>query len=1012
MSEPKLISPMLDGFMMGDPISDHHGVRSCPAMDQVTQNKYIVKIISTPSSPQKLDALLLSGAYPTKEAALSYFKEITDGIVDEIAVLNKLSALEGFVAFEKHQIEPMEDGNGYDVYTLGSYKRTLARLLQKEPLTHLAAVNLGLDLCSALSVCRRSGYLYVDLKPENVYRVNDNGFRIGDIGFINLNSLKYASIPERCLSPYTAPEVTDAYSELNTTIDIYAAGMILYQVFNGGVLPACKTELPAPDYADYEMAEIILKACAADPADRWQDPVEMGQALVSYMQRNGVNDTPIVTVTVPVVEDNDAAESLVADEQIEPTVADATAVSDDFMESVELALSGAADKELPEDDAAPAEEEILSSAYSEDNFGNISFLDSADETLPGADPSDEEYDQISVEISDILMQVDELVAHPTPAPVVAPEAVTVEIPAAEEETEAEAENESDDTVIDSEIAESVNAIQEESDAAATETSEEDEEIEEVDEASVTCENDVQSVNEYRDYNLIAEIPAKPKSHWLRYVIIAIVVLGLLVGGYFFYKNYYLLHVDSITLNGDETILTVEVNSKIDESLLIVVCSDTYGNQRQEAVVDGKAVFTDLAPDSAYTIKVEVNKGFHKLTGNTSTGYTTPAQTKIIDFTAKTGQSDGSVALTITAEGPQPTQWKVTYSADGEESKDVTFTGNSAEIDALTIGKEYTFLLSPVEELFYTGNTEIKHTVSKLIFAEDLLIADCSGGKLVVTWAAPADTTVSSWTVRCTSDNGYDETLVVEETSATFENIQEKVRYNVEVTAAGMKVPKREVVEADAIIVTNFKLNLEEGKFPVLTWDYSGADTQGWRISSSADGTSVQEVTVASGNSAELAPLIPGAKYKFTLQTANGTAAIGGVLIYDTKEASDFDAYNIKKSNIELKMCLTPSKKNWDRYDVDSSDYTTEFKVGEKASFLLHLTKKQKNSKDNITTMLVIRDSEGQLISSTYSTATWKSMWSNRYSEFNISNLPATAGKYTLSVYFGNALAATQEFTVK
>ena len=46
MSEPKLISPMLDNFAMGGPISDHDGVRCCPAMRNDSSERYIVKIIS------------------------------------------------------------------------------------------------------------------------------------------------------------------------------------------------------------------------------------------------------------------------------------------------------------------------------------------------------------------------------------------------------------------------------------------------------------------------------------------------------------------------------------------------------------------------------------------------------------------------------------------------------------------------------------------------------------------------------------------------------------------------------------------------------------------------------------------------------------------------------------------------------------------------------------------------------------------------------------------------------
>ena len=140
--------------------------------------------------------------------------------------------------------------------------------------------------------------------------------------------------------------------------------------------------------------------------------------------------------------------------------------------------------------------------------------------------------------------------------------------------------------------------------------------------------------------------------------------------------------------------------------------------------------------------------------------------------------------------------------------------------------------------------------------------------------------------------------------------------------------------------------------------------------------------------------------------------IGGTLVYTAADAQNFDNYGVTKANIDLKMCHTPSKKNWDRYDLSSSDYTTTFSTKDSASFLLHLDKKQKSSNDKITTTIVIRDENGNVVYCSASTTKWKSMWDNRYSEFNISKLPTAAGKYNLSVYFNNGLAATQDFTVK
>jgi acyl-CoA synthetase (AMP-forming)/AMP-acid ligase II len=93
-------------------------------------------------------------------------------------------------------------------------------------------------------------------------------------------------MPDKYRSAYTAPEITDASSPINSTLDTYAVGMILYQIYNGGTLPSLDRDLEPPLYADYELAEIILKACDPDPQMRWQDPVQMGQALVAYVVLN------------------------------------------------------------------------------------------------------------------------------------------------------------------------------------------------------------------------------------------------------------------------------------------------------------------------------------------------------------------------------------------------------------------------------------------------------------------------------------------------------------------------------------------------------------------------------------------------------------------------------------------------------------------------------------------------------------------------------------------------------
>ncbi|MBO5317962.1 MAG: hypothetical protein J6A74_05925 [Oscillospiraceae bacterium] len=1016
MSEPKLISPLLDPFIMGDPMSDRGGIKACPAMKKDSEDKYIVKIISIPASPSQLEALLLSGAYSDKADALAYYESVANGILEETKILQRLSNLEGFFCYEDQQIEPMVDGCGFDVYLLSPYRKSLARYLSKNTMTHLGALNLGLDLCAALAVARQSGYLYVALKPENIYLTQDQGYRIGDIGFLKLDALKYASLPDRYRSAYTAPEIEDAYSSLNTTIDVYAAGLILYQAFNGGVLPQVDGQLPPPDYADYEIAEIILKACASDPKERWQDPIEMGQAIVSYMQRNGAHDTPIVPPIPPEAEqpqneetddesfEDEATGDIPEAETQTQTVCTEDSVHNEITETADVMT----DSQAVEENTQSSTNE---SVFTEDDFGNLSFLEelSSDETLPGEDTADVDYDQISVEVSDILNQADDLISHPTPDPVIPPEAIEVTLPP--EFTEAEPEQDQQDGPEDAVPEQEPQA--EEIDEVKSCDADEVSNIEPEDSEETSHEEIPEDTEASGDTDATEEVPAaKPKSHWVRNTFIVLLILALLVGGYFFYKNFYLQLVDSISLEGSEDHLTVYVDSQINDELLSVICTDTYGIQTVQPVVDGKAVFTDLAPDSAYRVELAI-KGFHKLKGETTTAYTTPVRTEIVQFGAVTGTEDGSAVIGFAIEGPDVDQWKLVYGVTGAEPREALFTGHMYTLTGLTVGTEYTFELYPATELYVTGNNKTTHVAKKLVRAEGLAVTSCADGKLEAGWSVPQDASVDSWTVHCYNDNGYDKTVVVDTNSVVLEDITTTDGYTLEVTAAGMSVSERVVIEKNSVTVKDFEAVQTEESTVKLSWGSLNTDGEAQvKICYQVDGSPIQEIVVEGGSNTALIYPLPGSKYTFTLQTASGNPILGGTAQLTTRDAEKFNAYKVSANRIDLRMCKTPRKQNWDRHDLSKSDYTTSFKSGEKASFLMHISGQYGISSDQVTIQFAIRDNNNNVVSIANQSKKWSSMWHKNYGEFNIPALPSAAGNYTVSVYFNGALVGEQAFTVK
>ena len=999
MSEPRLISPMLDGFALGGSISSHSGVNCYPAMRADSDERYIVKTISVPASQVQLEALLLTGAYPDAEAAREYFKDLARGIRSEIEILDKCAARRGFLGFQNSQIVPMEEGVGYEVYLLSYYRRTLARHLKREPLTHLSAINLGIDICAALSLCREMGWLYVDLKPENIFVNTDSQtYHLGDLGFVALDSLKYASLPDRYRSDYTAPEIADAFSTLNTTMDTYARGLVLYQIYNNAQLPFDSAEsraalleqlaagepLPAPAYDDYELADIICKACAYNPEDRWQTPEEMAEALISYMKRNGVNDVPIVPPVVPEIPElpaeEEAEEIPAVDAQPESAGSDAP---EEAAEDPQAGEEEAADT-VPADwidrmDAILSEDQQEDAAAEEDEPSLRELLENDSHYTPVSEDGEEvNAEELSDETASFLSQVQDLIDHEAPAPAVAPEPIDIPMP---EPIPVETEEEQE---LSADISVPLFRVEEE------ETDDEPAVQEDVEELS----------------------PRKSRS-WKRLLTAILVLLllgGAAAGGYYYYQNYYLQTIDSMTVEGQADTLTVTVVTAMDQSLLTVVCKDTYGNVEYAELENGKATFDQLQPGSQYMISLEV-EGFHQLVNATPASYSTPERTQIVDLNAVTGAEDGSVILTFGVEGPEAGEWILTCSAEGEEDKVFTFSEHRYTVVGLTPVKEYTFTLSAGEGVYLIGENTCTYMVSTVVYAQDLSITAYRDTSMTISWKAPEGVTVNSWTARCYNEEGYDQVLVVDEASATFTEISADSPYTLEITAEGMTQSMRTFVTANPVTVTDVQVSVEDFEIDV-SWTFEGnAPESGWLVLYTVDKGTEPQVIETDEPSVTITPAAPGSHYDITIQSADATSVFGGTAMANVPAASgDFEGYGLKASDISILLYRYPGE-NWTRRDLNTEMRSTSFAPGGSMAILFYTPDRYNVDAYPIDTLIVLRDSDGRLAAITSRTRTWDEMWQGGYCEEELTQLPTVPGDYTLSVYLNGKLLGNQNITI-
>lgn len=1073
MSEPKLISPLLDGFVMGPSMSAHPGVKSCPAMPQDSDKRYIVKIISIPTSAEQLEAMLLTGAYSNQKDTLAYFKDQAERIVDEIGVLKKLSSLEGFLPFEGWQLVDKENEPGYELYMLSPYKLSLEQHLKRHSMTHLNAVNLGLDMCAALAVCRRAGYLYVNLKPENIFMSEDREFRIGDLGFVNMDSLKYTALDERYHSPYCAPECLDLFATLNTTVDTYAAGMILYQAYNDGKLPLREADgqLPPPEYADYEMAEIILKATDIDPSKRWKDPIAMGQAIVAYMQKNGANDVPIVppAIAVAQVPAMQAVEAVPVAEEVTQEAPVVEETADDFpliKDNAEEAAVAEDDPEkvlpavaIPEQEVGIASGESL--AEDEDDFlEQIHFLlgeeDSSEFTA--------EFTDDASEIPEARESSEEEANADDSACVFVQEEIELPEPSQRQEEDpsfnqddpanlafmqffvndetAPSEEMASDFGYDELSAETSDILSLADDLLKHETPAGVVAPEPIDvpmpppivlepEAEETSEQPIESPampivptsqsasysngNDDYEEDYDDDYEDAPSSFsWKKLLIAALILLligGICAGGYYYYQNYYLLEIDDLEVIGNGNKVSVQVVSDIDDNLITIECIDNNGTKRTSEVIDGFAQFSDLNPDTLYRIYVKVS-GKHKVKGEQEARYTTPKITNIISFTAVAGAEDGSATLRFKVDGQNTTSWKVEYATKGEPMKVQVFTDDVVTVTGLTVGKTYTFRLTSDDSMYIVGNDTLEYTATALVMAQNVQITACDNGKLTVKWDAPEGQSVNNWIVRCyNEDLGYSETVTTADTTAEFALADTTQGYTVAVTAEGMTTPSRAFLKPGSITVRDFKYDDSDPTKLVVSWQYGGPTPEGeWLLMYSVDGSEEKSVIRTSITDSVVIPnKIPNAEYTFTVTTQAGVTVFNDTHTVKTGDAPVFNSYKISAQDIVFRMCKTPEKANWTYKDVET--VTSTFNLGEKASFTMSLRLANGTSHDQITILYVIRDSEGKVISSETTSAVWVNMWKSFRGELDVPSLPEVDGNYTISIYFNGCSVHSQQFTM-
>lgn len=203
-----------------------------------------------------------------------------------------LRATDSAHVVQVHDIGEMADRSPYFVMGYAD-QGTVADLLDSRQGNLATTSDLISQAAQGLADLHATGVIHRDIKPSNLLlrsdRTRGKRLLVADLGVAK--AMMFASgITQVVGTPaYMAPEQSEQGSPVDSRADVHALGAVAYHLLTGhvvregwlyGKVDATTPEAPSV-VADVPAAldEVVLRAVAVEPAERWPDPVSFASAL-------------------------------------------------------------------------------------------------------------------------------------------------------------------------------------------------------------------------------------------------------------------------------------------------------------------------------------------------------------------------------------------------------------------------------------------------------------------------------------------------------------------------------------------------------------------------------------------------------------------------------------------------------------------------------------------------------------------------------------------------------------
>jgi serine/threonine protein kinase len=184
-----------------------------------------------------------------------------------------------------HVIDRGKAGNRY--YFVMEYVdgTSLREVIDSQKIPLPVKLEMVVQVCKALDYAHKNGVIHRDVKPSNILIDRQGNARVADFGIAQLVGAPESEMTSAEVilgtAAYMSPEQKISSTNVDQTTDIYAVGVIIYEILTGKK-PQGRFKLPSEINSEQPKAfDIIIQKCLAqEPKDRYQAAVELKDALL------------------------------------------------------------------------------------------------------------------------------------------------------------------------------------------------------------------------------------------------------------------------------------------------------------------------------------------------------------------------------------------------------------------------------------------------------------------------------------------------------------------------------------------------------------------------------------------------------------------------------------------------------------------------------------------------------------------------------------------------------------